>query len=231
MPSLNRLWAASEQTMAFGLPQTATSRFPEQNQLLFALPDEARELIYPHLDAVELRRGDVLYESCARPRYIYFPTTSIVWLQYTLDDGASTEIAMVGKDGLVGYPLIMGGDSSPHCAVVRNAGRAYRFKGQMLQEAFSRSAPLRLLLLRYMQSLFTQIAQKALCNRHHSVQQRLCRWLLLNVDRLPPHDATITQEMIAGMLGVRRESVTEAAGHLQAVSAIQYHRGRITVLD
>jgi CRP-like cAMP-binding protein len=175
--------------------------------------------------------GDVLYESGSQLRYVYFPTTSIVSLLYVMEDGASAEIAVVGNEGMVGVALFMGGETTPSRAVVQSAGHAYRLKGQLLKEEFHRAAALQHLLLRYTQALLTQMAQTAVCNRHHSVDQQLCRWLLLSLDRLPSNKLTMTQELIANMLGVRREGVTEAAGKLQKAGVISYRRGHIKVLD
>ena len=175
--------------------------------------------------------GDVLYESGSQLRYVYFPSTSIVSLLYVMEDGASAEIAVVGNEGMVGVALFMGGETTPSRAVVQSAGHAYRLKGQLLKEEFHRAAALQHLLLRYTQALLTQMAQTAVCNRHHSVDQQLCRWLLLSLDRLPSNKLTMTQELIANMLGVRREGVTEAAGKLQKLGVIRYRRGKITVLD
>jgi CRP-like cAMP-binding protein len=173
----------------------------------------------------------VLYESGSQLRYVYFPTTSIISLLYVMEDGASAEIAVVGNEGMVGVALFMGGETTPSRAVVQSAGHAYRLKGQILKEEFRRAAGLQHLLLRYTQALLTQMAQTAVCNRHHSVDQQLCRWLLLSLDRLPTNKLTMTQELIANMLGVRREGVTEAAGKLQKLGVIKYVRGKITVLD
>jgi CRP-like cAMP-binding protein len=164
-------------------------------------------------------------------RYVYFPTTSIVSLLYVMEDGASAEIAVVGNEGIVGVSLFMGGETTTSRAVVQSAGYAYRLKAQLLKDAFFRAGPLQRLLLRYTQALLTQMAQTAVCNRHHTVDQQLCRWLLLSVDRLPSNKLTMTQELIANMLGVRREGVTEAAGKLQHAGLIHYSRGHITVVD
>jgi len=175
--------------------------------------------------------GDVLYESGAHLRYVYFPTTSIISLLYVMEDGASAEIAIVGNEGLLGISLFMGGNTTPSRAVVQSAGMAYRLKADLLKTEFARFGPTMHLLLRYTQALITQMAQTAVCNRHHSLDQQLCRWLLLSLDRLQTNDLSMTQELIANMLGVRREGVTEAAGKLQAAKLIRYSRGRITVLD
>jgi CRP-like cAMP-binding protein len=173
----------------------------------------------------------VLYESGSELRHVYFPTTSIVSLLYVMLDGASAEIAVVGNEGVIGVALFMGGETMPNRAVVQSAGHAYRLKGHLLKQEFNRSGELQHLLLRYTQALLTQMAQTAVCNRHHSLDQQLCRWLLLSLDRLPSNELVMTQELIANMLGVRREGVTEAAGNLQKAGLITYRRGRITVLD
>ena len=204
---------------------------PRQNHLLSALPASDYARLEPHLELIPMRLGDVLYEPGVQLRYVYFPTSSIVSLLYVMEDGASAEIAVVGNEGMVGVALFMGGETTPSRAVVQSAGHAYRLKGQTLKEEFRRAAGLQHLLLRYTQALLTQMAQTAVCNRHHSVDQQLCRWLLLSLDRLPTNKLTMTQELIANMLGVRREGVTEAAGKLQAAGLINYSRGHITVLD
>jgi CRP-like cAMP-binding protein len=204
---------------------------PRQNHLLRALPAAEGDRLIPNLEFVAMPLGSVLYESGSQLRYVYFPTTSIVSLLYVMEDGASAEIAVVGNEGMVGVALFMGGETTPSRAVVQSAGHAYRLKGQFLKEEFGRAAGLQHLLLRYTQALLTQMAQTAVCNRHHSVDQQLCRWLLLSLDRLPSNKLTMTQELIANMLGVRREGVTEAAGKLQIAGLIRYSRGQITVLD
>jgi CRP-like cAMP-binding protein len=204
---------------------------PQHNHLLAALPPAERERIYPHLQLVPMPLGEVLYESGDVLRHVYFPTDSIVSLLYVLEDGASAEIAVVGNEGLIGIALFMGGETTPSRAVVQSAGRAYRLIGQQLKEEFRRSGQLQVLLLRYTQALITQMTQTAVCNRHHSVDQQLCRWLLLSLDRLSSNQLTMTQELIADMLGVRREGVTDAAGKLQKLGIIRYARGQITVLD
>ena len=175
--------------------------------------------------------GEVLYESGGRLLHVYFPTTSIVSLLYVMADGASAEIAVVGNEGVLGISLFMGGETTPSRAVVQSAGYGYRLKSQLLKQEFKRAGPMMHLLLRYTQALITQMAQTAVCNRHHSVEQQLCRWLLLSLDRLASLELTMTQELIANMLGVRREGVTEAAGKLRDAGVIRYNRGRITVLD
>jgi len=204
---------------------------PRQNHLLAALSEEDFARFSSHLEPVSLSLGEVLYESGSRLRHVYFPTTSIVSLLYMLEDGASAEIAVVGNEGMIGISLFMGGETTPSRAVVQSAGDAYRLTGQLLKDEFTRAGAMQHLLLRYTQALLTQMAQTAVCNRHHSLDQQLCRWLLLSLDRLPSNQLIMTQELIANMLGVRREGVTEAAGRLQHAGLIQYSRGRITVLD
>jgi CRP-like cAMP-binding protein len=204
---------------------------PEQNRILNALPALERERLFPHLRHVTLPLGTVIYESGARLRDIYFPTNSIVSLLYVLANGASAEIAVVGREGAVGVSLFMGGETTPSRAVVQSAGGAYRLSGTLLKDEFRRHGQLLAVLLRYTQSLITQMAQTAVCNRHHSLDQQLARWLLLSLDRLDSNELRMTQELIANMLGVRREGVTEAAGKLQAQGVIRYARGKITVLD
>jgi CRP-like cAMP-binding protein len=204
---------------------------PEQNYLLAALLPEERERVFPHLRLVSMPLGKVLYESGDALEYVYFPTDSIVSLLYVLESGASAEISVVGHEGLIGIALFMGGGTTPSRAIVQSAGHAYRLAGQKLKDEFHRNGGLQLLLLRYTQALITQMAQTAVCNRHHSVDQQLCRWLLLSLDRLRSNKLVMTQELIANMLGVRREGVTDAASKLQKLGAISYSRGRITVLD
>jgi CRP-like cAMP-binding protein len=204
---------------------------PRQNYLLAALPGGESKRLYRYLELVPLPLGEVLYESGAELQHVYFPTASIVSLLYVMADGSSAEIAVVGNDGIIGIALFMGGETMPNRAVVQSAGHAYRLKGQLLKEEFNRAGELQHLLLRYTQALLTQMSQTAVCNRHHSVDQQLCRWLLLSLDRLPSNELSMTQELIANMLGVRREGVTEAAGKLQTAGLIHYSRGRITVID
>jgi CRP-like cAMP-binding protein len=204
---------------------------PHQNHLLDALPAHDFERLAPYLELIPMKLGDVLYEPGARLRYVYFPTTSIVSLLYVMKDGASAEIAIVGNEGILGISLFMGGETTPSRAVVQSAGHGFRLKSQLLKSEFGRFGPTLHLLLRYTQALITQMAQTAVCNRHHSVDQQLCRWLLLSLDRLASNELTMTQELIANMLGVRREGVTEAAGKLQEAGLIQYRRGKITVVD
>ena len=204
---------------------------PRQNNLLRALPDAEFERLLPELEPVDMLLGQVLYESGGQLRHVYFPTTAIVSLLYVMKDGASAEIAVVGNEGMVGVALFMGGETTTSRSVVQSAGHAYRLKGQFLKDEFTRATSLQYLLLRYPQALLTQMAQTAVCNRHHSIDQQLCRWLLLSLDRLSSNRLSMTQELIANMLGVRREGVTEAAGKLQADGLIQYNRGNIVVLD
>ena len=204
---------------------------PQQNHLLDALPTSDYERLASDLELIPLELGDVLYESGDQLRYVYFPTTSIVSLLYVMEDGASAEIAIVGNEGLLGISLFMGGETTPSRAVVQSAGHAFRLKAELLKMEFRRFGPTMHLLLRYTQALITQMAQTAVCNRHHSVDQQLCRWLLLSLDRLQTNELSMTQELIANMLGVRREGVTQAAGALQDAGLIRYRRGRITVLD
>ena len=204
---------------------------PTQNQILAALAPAERARIYPHLQRVPLRLGEVLYEPGAAFRHVYFPADCIISLLHVLRDGATAEIAVVGNDGLIGVAFFMGGETTPSRAVVQSAGHAYRLVGKRLTEEFHRNGHMRFLLLRYTQALMTQMAQTAICNRHHSVDQQLCRWLLLSLDRLEANQLTMTQALIADMLGVRREGVNEAANKLQNLGVIRYRRGRITVLD
>jgi CRP-like cAMP-binding protein len=204
---------------------------PARNHLLAALPREDFARLEPHLELVPLPLGWAVYESGGRQGYVYFPTTAIVSLLYVMADGDSAEIAVVGNDGLVGIALFMGGETTPSRAVVQSEGQGYRLKGLLLKGEFERGGELQHLLLRYTQALITQMAQTAVCNRHHAVEEQLCRWLLLSLDRLPSNELTMTQELIANMLGVRREGVTQAAGKLQEAGVIHYSRGKITVLD
>lgn len=204
---------------------------PRQNHLLAALPAEESARIFPYLERIQMPLGATIYEPGISMHHVYFPATCIVSLLYVMEDGASAEIAVVGNEGIVGVSLFMGGESTTSRAVVQSAGHAYRLNGQLLKDAFFRAGPMQQLLLRYTQALLTQMAQTAVCNRHHSVDQQLCRWLLLSLDRLPSNELTMTQELIANMLGVRREGVTEAAGNLQRAGLIHYSRGRITVID
>ena len=204
---------------------------PRQNHILGALPPLERERLFPHLKLVSLPLGKVVYESGAALRHIYFPTNSIVSLLYVMQDGASAEIAVVGNEGVIGVSLFMGGETTPSRAIVQSAGYAYRLTGARLKQEFNRHGELLHILLRYTQSLLTQMSQTAVCNRHHTLDQQLCRWLLLSLDRLSGNRLDMTQELIANMLGVRREGVTDAAGKLQKLGAISYSRGKIIVLD
>jgi CRP-like cAMP-binding protein len=204
---------------------------PRQNHLLEALPATDYQRLAPHLELIKMPLGEALCESGGRLQYVYFPTTSIISLLYVMEDGASAEIAVVGNEGLLGISLFMGGETTPSRAVVQSAGEGYRLSATLLKQEFNRAGPLMRLLLRYTQALITQMAQTAVCNRHHSVEQQLCRWLLLSLDRLSSNELTMTQELIADMLGVRREGVTEAAGKLQRAGLIEYSRGHIKVLN
>jgi CRP-like cAMP-binding protein len=204
---------------------------PQQNRLLAALTAAERDRIYPPLELVPMPLGKVLYESGASLSHVYFPTDCIVSLLYTLENGASAEIAVVGNEGLIGIALFMGGETTPNRAVVQSAGFAFRLAGSRLKEEFHQNGSMQHLLLRYTQALITQMAQTAVCNRHHSLSQQLCRWLLLSLDRLDCDELIMTQELIANMLGVRRESVGEAASKLQSLGVISYHRGKISVHD
>ena len=204
---------------------------PQQNHLLAALPVGEFEQLSAALELVAMPLGQVLYESGNHLSYVYFPTTSIVSLLYVMEDGASAEIAVVGNEGIIGVALFMGGETMPNRALVQSAGHAYRLEGDILKREFRRIGALHYRLLRYTQALLTQMSQTAVCNRHHSVDQQLCRWLLLSLDRLSSNTLTMTQELIANMLGVRREGVTTAAGKLQKAGLIHYSRGRITILN
>jgi len=205
---------------------------PLHNHIIAALPEDVQARIVPHLEYAELPLGKILYESGDSIRHVHFPTNSIVSLLYVMADGASAEISVVGNEGLVGIALFMGGGSTPSRAIVQSAGHAYRLPARIVQNEFNyQEGSFRVLLLRYTQALITQMAQTAVCNRHHSIDQQLCRWLLLSMDRLDCNNLTMTQELIANMLGVRREGVTEAAGKLQRLNVIKYKRGHITVLD
>jgi CRP-like cAMP-binding protein len=208
-----------------------TSPDPRKNQLLAALPQAEFQRWLPDLEYVDMRLGEVLYEAGSTLSHVYFPTTAIVSLLYVMQNGESAEIAVVGSDGIVGVSLFMGGNSTPSRALIQSAGGAYRLSAEVMKEEFDRAGPVLHLLLRYTQALITQMAQTAVCNRHHSVDQQLCRWLLLSLDRVSSNQLIMTQELIANMLGVRREGVTDAAGKLQKLGIIQYHRGQITVLD
>jgi CRP-like cAMP-binding protein len=209
----------------------STSIAPRRNLLLAALPDVEWQRWLPLLEPVDMPLGLVLYESGGTLSHVYFPTTAIVSLLYVMENGASAEIAVVGNEGIVGISLFMGGESTPSRAVVQSAGAGFRLRAQVVKEEFTRAGAVLHLLLRYTQALITQMAQTAVCNRHHSLDQQLCRWLLLSLDRLQDNELVMTQELIANMLGVRREGVTEAALKLQQDGMIRYARGRITVID
>jgi CRP-like cAMP-binding protein len=204
---------------------------PEQNRLLAALPKSAKERIFPRLKLVELKLGDVIYEAGQPIEFVYFPTNCIISLLHVMVNGASAEISVVGNEGVVGITVFMGGGSTPNRSIVQSCGFMYRMSASELRAEFDNHIEVRVLMLRYTQALITQMSQTAVCNRHHSIDQQLCRWLLLSLDRLPGNRLTMTQELIANMLGVRREGVTEAAGKLQKLGVIEYHRGHITVID
>ena len=207
------------------------ARDPKANRLLAVLPEAEWARWLPLLESIDMLLGDVLFESGGTESHLYFPTTAIVSLLYLLENGSSAEIAVVGNEGVVGISLFMGGESTTSRAVVQSAGTGYRVKASFMKEEFNRSRPVMHLLLRYTQALITQMAQTAVCNRHHTLDQQLCRWLLLSLDRLRGNELVMTQELIANMLGVRREGVTEAALKLQKAGLIHYVRGHITVLD
>jgi CRP-like cAMP-binding protein len=208
-----------------------TPHSPSQNHLLAALPTAEFEALATHLELVPMRLGQMLYEPGGQLQHAYFPTSSIVSLHYVMESGASAETAGVGNEGMVGVSLFMGGDTTPSSAVVQTAGHAYRLERRLLKQEFERGGLLQKLLLRYTQALLTQMAQTAVCNRHHSLEQQLCRWLLLTLDRLPSNELVMTQELVASMLGVRREGITVAAGDLQRAGYISYRRGHIAVLN
>lgn len=212
-------------------PTTQAAADPRQNQLLASMPKASYQRWLPQLEWVDMPLGHVVYESGAMLRHVYFPINSIVSLLYVMENGASAEIAVVGKEGLVGISLFMGGGSTPSRAVVQSAGYGFRLNADAMRQEFNRAGPVLHLLLRYTQALITQMAQTAVCNRHHTLDQQLCRWLLLSMDRLEGNELIMTQELIANMLGVRREGVTEGALKLQSLGYIRYSRGRITVLD
>ena len=209
----------------------STHPSPSQNHLLAALPTAEFERLAAHLELVPMRLGDMLYEPGGQLSYAYFPTTAIVSLHYVMASGASAESAGVGNEGVVGISLFMGGNTTPSSAVVQTAGHAYRLGRRLLQQEFNRGELLQRLLLRYTQALMTEMAQTAACNRHHSVEQQLCRWLLLTLDRLSTEELVMTHELVASMLGVRRETITDVAGELQRAGCIRYRRGHIAVLD
>lgn len=204
---------------------------PRQNRLLAALPEEEYAEIWPHLEWIELPLGKTVYEPDKIREYVYFPTTAIISWLHVMENGTSAEIAITGNDGIVGFSSLMGGLSTPYWAVVQNAGYGYQLPGALLKTIFCRPGPMQQLLLRYTQAMLTQIAQTAVCNRRHSLDQQFCRRLLLSLDRLPDNQLKMTQELIANMLSVCRESVTKAAGNIQRAGLIEYHRGHITVLD
>jgi CRP-like cAMP-binding protein len=222
---------AVSQVDQFGSSMQPRPDTPRQNHLLDALPPEEWDRLHPKMELRPMPLGHVLYESGDTMRHVYFPTTSIVSLLYVMENGSSAEIAIVGNEGIVGISLFMGGETTPSRAIVQSGGHAYRIPGQHLKDEFFRAGPMQRLLLRYTQALITQMAQTAVCNRHHSVEQQLCRWLLMSIDRLAANELTMTQELIANMLGVRREGVTESAGKLQRLGLIEYSRGHIIVVD
>jgi CRP-like cAMP-binding protein len=201
------------------------------NYLLAALPSDERERIAPHLSPVSMQLGEVVYESGDHLSHVYLPTTAIISMLYVMENGASAEIAVVGRDGLLGVALFMGGETMPNRAIVQSAGQAFRLSGEVVKQEFARGGAIQRLFLRYTQALITQMAQTAVCNRHHSIAQQFCRWLLLSLDRLESNDVRMTQELIANMLGVRRAGVTETARKLQEDGAIRYSRGLIEVVD
>jgi CRP-like cAMP-binding protein len=205
--------------------------FPTQNHLLAAFPSDARERLFSHLELVRMPLGKVLYEAGDHMRNVYFPTDCIVSLLSTMENGASAEIAVIGNEGMVGIAVFMGGESSPNRAIVQSAGSAYKLLGQRFKDEFNRHGEVLRLMLHYTQALISQMSQTAVCNRHHSIDQQLCRWLLISLDCLPDNKLSMTQELIANMLGVRREGVTEAAGKLQRLGVISYSRGHVVVLD
>ena len=209
----------------------SSAHSPNQNHLLAALPEAEFERLVAHLELVPMRLGEMVYEPGQRLQYAYFPTTAIVSLHYVMESGASAETAGVGNEGMVGISLFMGGNSTPSSAVVQTAGHAYRLEGRLLQSEFGRGGLMQRLLLRYTQALFTQMTQTAACNRHHSVEQQLCRWLLLTLDRVTSRELVMTQELVASILGVRREGITQAAGRLQLDGIVSYRRGHISVLE
>lgn len=209
----------------------STDIFPQQNHLLAALSADVQQRIFPQLELIDFPLGQAVYESGDELNFVYFPADSIVSLLYVMEDGSSAEISVVGNDGMVGIAVFMGGESTPSRAVVQSAGSAYRLSREHLKAEFNRHNELMRLMLRYTQALITQMAQTAVCNRHHTIDQQICRWLLLSLDRLPSNELNMTQELIANMLGVRREGVTEAAGKLHKLGVIEYSRGHMKVLD
>jgi CRP-like cAMP-binding protein len=233
-PELKSKPRQTKTSVATVIPLAATTRpapDPLSNQLLRAIPDDVQKRLLPHLQCVQMSLGKVLYESGDTQTHIYFPIDCIVSLLYVMENGASAEIAVVGNEGLVGVSLFMGGESTPSRAIVQSAGIAFRLSAERMKVEFARHTEVLLLVLRYTQSLITQMTQTAACNRHHSIDQQLCRWLLLSLDRLSGDRLAMTQELIANMLGVRREGVTQAAGKLQEQGVVHYQRGVITVLD
>ena len=204
---------------------------PRENLILAALPPASYQPLLPHLELVEMPLGHSLYESGGKLQYVYFPIEGIVSLLYVTQNGSSAELAVVGREGMIGVSLFMGGETTPNRAVVQSAGYAYRMRAEFIHDEFILAGPVQYLFLRYTQALITQMGQTAVCNRHHGIDQQLCRWLLMSIDRLSSNELTMTQELIANMLGVRREGVTEAAGKLQRAGVINYSRGRIRVLD
>ncbi len=203
----------------------------KSNDLLAALPADELDRLRPDLEAVEMKLGDVVHEASQPHQYVYFPLDCIISLVYVMQNGASAEVAVIGHEGLVGVTVLMGGGTMPNRAVVQGAGSALRIKSSLLRKEFDRGLVMSQVLMRFVQALLTQMAQTAVCNRHHTVDQQLCRWLLMSLDRLPANQVIMTQELIANMLGVRREGVTEAAGRLQVSGVIRYSRGHIEVLD
>jgi CRP-like cAMP-binding protein len=228
-----RVCPVADTSRAFVLASAgmAVSRVPAHNKLLSALPADTAERLGRSLELVPLKLGASIYEAGGKLSYVYFPTNAIVSLFYVMANGASAEIAVVGNEGVVGIALFMGGETTPSRAVVQSTGHAYRLRARFMKHEFETGGPLQHLLLRYTQSLITQMSQTAVCNRHHAIEQQFCRWLLLRADRLPSNELTTTQEQVANMLGVRREGVTQAAGALQEAGLIRYSRGRITILD
>jgi CRP-like cAMP-binding protein len=224
-------WRTLARREAYTVLMGTTAPNPKQNLLLAALPAAELKRLRPHLQPVQMELGHVLYEPGRHLDHVYFPTNSIVSLLYVMEDGSSAEIAVVGDEGVVGISLFMGGETTPSRAVVQSAGYLFKLPGAVLKNEFGRGGAMQHLLLRYTQALITQMSQTAVCNRHHSVDQQLCRWLLLSLDRLHSDELVMTQELIANMLGVRREGVTEAAGKLQEAGVISYRRGHIKMLD
>ena len=230
LPKVGKTVALKAHPRRSRLPKTLTHS-PTQNHLLAALPKAEFDRLFAHLELVEMTLGDTLYESHGLLKHVYFPTTAIVSLLYELESGETAEIAVIGNEAILGIALFMGGETTPNHAFVQSAGHAYRLKAELLNKEFSRAGPVLRLLLRYTQALITQMQQTAVCNKHHSIEQQLCRWLLITFDRLPTSTMIMTQEMIANMLGVRREGVTQAAGKLQRAGLITYRRGKIRLVD